>query len=149
MRILLCIAIVLATAAGATAAVVRHHGGPARTGPLELVAKAGKTVTITGPALTGLYPGMAGKPLVVTVRNANRFTIKVAAVTATVAAKTSVAGCIGPANLTVVPGPVTPSRILKGKSARATLLVSMPKTASNACQGARFALTFSAKAVKG
>ena len=145
MRILLCIAVVLATAAGAAAAVARHHQ-PSRAGQLELLAKAGKTVTITGPAITGLYPG-ASQAFTVTVKNLNAFTIKVAAVKGSVAAKTTAAGCAGPANVNVKPS--KPLTIAKRKSGRATLVVSMVASPANACQGARFTVNLSARAVKG
>lgn len=144
MRILLCIALLLATAAGAAAAVARHHQ-PARTGQLELLAKAGKTVTVTAVPASGLYPG-ASKPLVVTVRNLNAFTVKVAAVTGTVAAKTSAAGCAG-SFLTVV-APKKALTIKSTKSAKATLAVTLKSSAPDACQGAKFTLKLSAKAVK-
>jgi len=145
MRVLLCIAALLATAAGAAAAVARHHQ-PARTGQLELLAKVGKTVTVTAVPASGLYPG-ASKPLVVTVKNLNAFTVKVAAVKGTVAAKTSSAGCAG-SFLTVV-APKKALTIKQKKSAKATLAVTMKTTAPDACQGARFTLKLSAKAVKG
>jgi len=145
MRLLLCIAVVLAAIGGVAAAAARHQP-PAHTGPLELLAKTGKTVTMKG-SVAGLYPG-AAKPMVVTVKNANKFTIKVAAVKAKVAAKTTLAGCAGPANVKVKSS-TKALKIAKGKSAKATLTVSMLPTAANACQGAKFTLTLSAKAVKG
>ena len=138
MRLLLCIAVVLAAIGGVAAAAARHQP-PAHTGPLELLAKTGKTVTMKG-SVAGLYPG-AAKPMVVTVKNANKFTIKVAA-------KTTLAGCAGPANVKVRSS-TKALKIAKGKSAKATLTVSMLPTAANACQGAKFTLTLSAKAVKG
>jgi hypothetical protein len=64
-----------------------------------------------------------------------------------VAAATTVPGCGGPANLKV-----SASRgltIAKGKSARATLTVAMVPDPANACQGAKFTVNVSAKAVKG
>lgn len=146
MRLILCLTVLLATAAGAAAAVVRHHQA-APSARLELLARVGKTVTITGPALTGLYPG-AANTLVVTVRNLNAFTIRVAPVKGTVAAKTTAAGCAGPPNLAVKASAKT-LRIAKGKSAAAALTVTMAPDAADACQGARFMVQLSAKAVKG
>lgn len=145
MRLLLCIAVLLATAAAAAAAVA-HHQHPARAGQLELPAKAGKTVTVTAVPASGLYPG-ASRPLVVTVKNLNAFTIKVAAVKATVVAKTSSAGCAG--SYLAVVAPKKALTIKKSKSTKATLAVTMKTTAPDACQGAKFTLKLSAKAVKG
>ena len=146
MRLVLCIAAVLAAVAGVATAAARH-GQPAPTGQLELLAKVGKkTVTVTGAAVTGLYPG-ASKALVVTVKNLNAFTIKVPAVKASVVARTSAAGCPGSA-LTVAP-PKKALTIKRAKSAKATLTVTMQPSAPDGCQGAKFTLKLSARAVKG
>jgi hypothetical protein len=145
MRIVLCIAVVLAAAAGVATAAARH-GRPASAGPLELLAKAGKTVTVTGAAIGGLYPG-ASKPLVVTVKNLNAFTIKVAGVKAAVVAKTSTAGC--PGSFLTATAAKKALTIAKKRSARATLTVTMKATAPDSCQGAKFTLKLSARAVKG
>jgi hypothetical protein len=147
MRFLLATAAVLATAAGVAAASAAHQP-PAKTGPLELLAAAGKTVTVKGLPVSGLYPG-ASRPLTVTVKNLNGFTIKVPTVTTKVAAKTTIAGCAGmPPNL-VVTHARKPLTIAKKTSAKLTLIVTMPRTVANVCQGAKFSITVAVKAVKG
>ena len=147
MRFLLATAVVLATAGGVAAASAAHHQ-PAKTGPLELLAAAGKTVTVKGLPVSGLYPG-ASKPLTVTVKNLNGFTIKVPSVKTKVAAKTTVAGCTGTTTNLVVTHAKKTLTIKKKKSAKLTLFVTMPRTVANVCQGAKFSITVTVKAVKG
>ena len=147
MRFLLTTAVVLATAAGVAAASAAHQP-PAKTGPLELLAQAGKTVTVKGLPVSGLYPG-ATKPLVVTVKNLNGFTIKVPTVKIKVAAKTTVAGCTGATTNLVVTYAKKALKIAKKKSGKLTLTVTMPKTVANVCQGAKFSIAVTVKAVKG
>src|SRR5579862_3281979 len=117
MRLFLCIAVVLATAAGVAAAAARHQPPP-HTDPLELLAKAGKTVTATGVPISGLYPG-ASKPLVFTVKNANAYTVKVTPIKAAVALKTSAASCPG----TFVTATVVPKTLTIAKKKTRTLPV--------------------------
>ncbi len=147
MRFFLSTAVLLAVTAGlAVSAAARS--GPSQTGRLELLASAKKTVTLKGVPVTGLYPG-ASKTLVVTVKNGNHFKIKLATVKITMAAKTSLTGCAGSAtNLTVTRPNGTP-RIAPMKSGKLPLRVTMPRSVVNACQGARFSIAISVKAVKG
>jgi hypothetical protein len=147
MRFLLTTAVLLATAAGVAAASASHHS-PARTGPLELLAAAGKSVTVKGLPVSGLYPG-AVKPLIVTVKNLNGFTIKVPTVKTKVAAVTTVRGCAGTTMNLVVTHVNKTLTIKKKKSAKLPLTVTMPRTVANVCQGARFSITVTVKAVKG
>jgi hypothetical protein len=147
MRFLLTTAVLLATAAGVAAASTAHQP-PARTGPLELLAAAGKTVTVKGLPVSGLYPG-AVKPLTVTVKNLNGFTIKVPTVKTKVAATTTVRGCAGTTMNLVVTHARKTLTIAKKKSAKLPLTVTMPTTVANMCQGARFSITVTVKAVKG
>ena len=147
MRFLLTTAVLLATAAGVAAASAAHQP-PARTGPLELLAAAGKTVTVKGLPVSGLYPG-AVKPLTVTVKNLNGFTIKVPTVKTKVAAVTTVRGCAGTTMNLVVTHAKKTFTIAKKKSAKLPLTVTMPRTVANVCQGARFSITVTVKAVKG
>ena len=147
MRFLLTTAVLLATAAGVAAASAAHQP-PARTGPLELLAAAGKTVTVKGLPVSGLYPG-AAKPLTVTVKNLNGFTIKVPTVKTKVAAVTTVRGCAGTTMNLVVTHARKTLTIAKKKSRKLTLTVTMPRTVANVCQGARFSITVTVKAVKG
>ena len=147
MRFLLATAVVLATAAGVAAASAAHNP-PAKTGPVELLAAAGKTVTVKGLPVSGLYPG-ASKPLTVTVKNLNGFTIKVPSVKTKVAAKTTVAGCTGRTTNLVVTHVKKTLTIKKKKSVKLMLVVTMPRTVANVCQGAKFSITVTVKAVKG
>jgi hypothetical protein len=149
MRFLLTTAVLLATAAGvAAASASASHHSPARTGPLELLAAAGKSVTVKGLPVSGLYPG-AVKPLIVTVKNLNGFTIKVPTVKTKVAAVTTVRGCAGTTMNLVVTHVNKTLTIKKKKSAKLPLAVTMPRTVANVCQGARFSITVTVKAVKG
>jgi hypothetical protein len=149
MRFLLTTAVLLATAAGvAAASASASHHSPARTGPLELLAAAGKSVTVKGLPVSGLYPG-AVKPLIVTVKNLNGFTIKVPTVKTKVAAVTTVRGCAGTTMNLVVTHVNKTLTIKKKRSAKLPLTVTMPRTVANVCQGARFSITVTVKAVKG
>jgi hypothetical protein len=147
MRFLLTTAVVLATAAGVAAASAAHQP-PAKTGPLELLAAAGKTVTVKGLPVSGLYPG-ASKPLTVTVKNLNAFTIKVPTVKTKVAAKTTRAGCLGTTLNLVVTHAKKTLTIAKKKTGKLPLTVMMPRSVANACQGAKFSIAVTVKAVKG
>ncbi len=147
MRFFLSTTLLLAVAAGlAVSAVART--GPSHPGRLELLASAKKTVTLKGVPVTGLYPG-ASKTLMVTVKNGNHFKIKLATVKTTVAAKTSLTGCTGAAKNLTVARPTGTLTIAPVKSAKLILIVRMPRSVVNACQGARFTIAITVKAVKG
>jgi hypothetical protein len=145
MRLVLSIALVLATVAGVAAAAARHQQ-PARTGPLELVAKAGKTVTATGAHITGLAPH-ASKRMVFTFRNTNPYTVKVTPVKVAVARKTSAAGC--PGSFVTATAPKKAIRIAKTKTASLPVTVTMSPRATDPCQGVRFTISVTYRAVKG
>jgi hypothetical protein len=147
MRFFLSTTLLLAVAAGlAVSAAART--GPSHPGRLELLASVKKTVTVQGVPVTGLYPG-ASKTLTVTVKNGNHFKIKLATVKTTVAAKTSLTGCTGSAKNLTVARPKSALTIAPVKSGKLPLTVAMPRSVVNACQGARFTISISVKAVKG
>ena len=132
-------------AASAAAAAVTHAQQPASRGDLELIASVKKRVAITGVPVTGLYPG-AARSLTVKVTNPYAFQVKLGPVTTKVTSSNR-AGCSPAAsNLTVVS---TGSRsvTIRARAAKTVLLrATMPVTVANACQGARFTLSFSARA---
>jgi hypothetical protein len=138
--------LVLATASAAVASVT-HAGHPARAGAPELVASVKKPFSVTGVPVSGLYPG-ATRPLTVKVTNPYAFGIKIGPVTARVRSS-SRPGCTGAAtNLTATAGGSRSLPIGAHRSKTVILHVAMPSTVSNACQGARFALSFSARATR-
>jgi hypothetical protein len=58
-------------------------------------------------------------------------------------------GCAGLATNLTVTGPKSALKIAPMKSGKLTLTVTMPRSVVNACQGARFSIAVSVKAVKG
>ena len=147
MRFFLSITLLLAVAAGlAVSAAARS--GPSHPGRLELLASVKKTVTVKGVPITGLYPG-ASKTLTVTVKNGNHFKIKLATITTAVAAKTSLAGCTGSTGNLTVAHPNGTLKMAPMKTGKLPFTVTMPRSVANACQGARFTISITVKAVKG
>jgi hypothetical protein len=147
MRFFLSTTLLLAVAAGlAVSAAART--GPSHSGRLELLASVKKTVVLKSVPVTGLYPG-ASRTLAVTVKNGNHFEIKLATVTTTVAAKTSLTGCAGSGTNLTVTRPNGTLTIAPMKSGKLPLTVAMPRSVVNACQGARFTISIAVKAVKG
>jgi hypothetical protein len=143
---LLAPAITLVAASAAVASVTHAHHA-AQPGPPELVASVKKRVAIKGVPVTGLYPG-ATRPLTVKVTNSYPFAITVAPLTTRVRS-TNRQGCTGAAtNLVVVPAGARSLPIRPHKSKSVLLQVSMPSTVANACQGATFSLSFSARATR-
>ena len=138
--------LVLATASAAVAAVT-HAGHPAQAGAPELVASVKQPVSITGVPVTGLYPG-ASRPLTVKVTNPYAFGIKIGPVTARVLSSNRPGCTASSANLTATAGGSRSLPIGAHRSRTVLLHVTMPSTVSNACQGARFALSFSARATR-
>jgi hypothetical protein len=146
MRFFLSTALVLATAAG-VAAHVTAPGPRAADGRMELIASVKHAVSVTSTPVVGLYPG-ATKALTLRIKNTYAYPIKITAVNAKIAGATNRAGCAGTAqNLAVTPGRGTLA-IKPRKSAPVVMTVVMPSTAVDACQGARFAITFAARAVR-
>lgn len=145
MRLLLSMIVMLTTAAGVAVAAVGHYHHPARHGGLQLVA-AKSTLGLKGIPVTGLYPG-ASKKLSVQITNAFPYKIKVSGISAKVAPVTGRAGCVGSAaNLVVKPS--AKSTIAAKKRRTVTILVTMPRTVANACQGAKFTISLKGKATK-
>ncbi len=145
MRLVLSIALVLATVAGVAGAAARHQQ-PARTGQLELLAGTGKTVTAEGAPFTGLYPG-ASKRMVFTFKNVTPFTVKVTPVKTAVARKTSAPGC--PGTFVTATAPRKALMVAKKRTARLVVMVTMSTRATDPCQGARFTVSVTYRAVKG
>jgi hypothetical protein len=141
---LLPILIVLGIA-GAGVAVHEHHSPPAPTG-LQMVAST-KGFRLSGLRVRGLYPGVT-RPMTVKIKNPYAFSIKVPKVKARVATATNVPGCSGvPGNLTVK-APKGALVVPKRKTKTLVLQIAMPSTVANACQGAAFKITLSARAKK-
>jgi hypothetical protein len=146
MRFLLTIAVVLAAAAGLAA----HAPGRAAPQParLELIALLKHPVTVTSAPVTGLYPG-SSKTLTVRVKSNYSWKIKIPKLTAKVSAATSRTGCAGgPANL-VLSTSGRAITINPRKTGTIRLTVTMPRTVADACQGATFRISLTARAIKG
>ena len=91
---------------------------------------------------------LATKPLIVRVKNTYAYPIKVPVLKTTLAAATTRPGCVATrANLLVSRsgGAIT---VKPRKTAAVVMTVVMPGTVADACQGATFALTFTARAVR-
>ncbi|HEY7258915.1 MAG TPA: hypothetical protein VH459_07590 [Gaiellales bacterium] len=139
--------ILVLVSASAAVASVTHTRHPAQTGAPELVASVKKPFSITGVPVTGLYPG-ASRPLTVKVTNPYTFAIKIGPVTARVRSSNR-PGCTAAAtNLTATAGGSRSLPIGAHRSKTVVLHVAMPSTVSNACQGARFTLSFGARATR-
>ena len=146
MRFLLSTAAVLAAAAGVAAHAAGHPAAPG-PGRLELIAALNHPVTVTSVPVTGLYPGVA-RTLTVRVKNPYTWRIKVPSLRAKPAAATSRAGCAGiPANL-VLSRRSRAIIIMPKKTGTILLTVTMPRTVANACQGATFRISLTARATK-
>ncbi|HEY3763870.1 MAG TPA: hypothetical protein VGL44_01830 [Gaiellales bacterium] len=148
MRFLVSTAVVLAVTAGVALSSAAHPG-PAHTGRLELLASTKKPVTVKGVPLAGLYPG-ASRTLTAMIKNPNSGRIKIATIKTKVT-KTSIAGCSTAAqNLTVtVTHPKAGLKIAPKKSAKLVLAVMMPTSVADACQGAKFTISITIRAIKG
>jgi hypothetical protein len=146
MRFLLSTAVVLAAAAGVAAHTAGHPASD--PGRLELIASLMHSVTVTSVPVAGLYPG-AARTLTVQVKSPYGWKIKVPSLKAKVAAATSRAGCAGiPANL-VLSRTSRAITIMPKKTGKILVTVTMPRTVANACQGATFRISLTARAVKG
>ena|SRR6185437_655991 len=147
MRLLLSTAVVLVAAAGVASHVATSGASPDR-GRMELIASVQHAVTLAAPPVTGLYPG-AGRGFTLQIKNTYPYPVRITAVKAKVAAATNRPGCAGiQTNLTVTHkgGAFT---IRPKKAAAVIMTVVMPKTVADACQGATFKITFTARAVRG
>jgi hypothetical protein len=147
MRLLLSIAVVLAAAAGVASHVAVSGASPDR-GRMELIASVQHAVTVTAPPVTGLYPG-AGRAFTLQIRNTYPYPVRVTAVKAKVAAATNRPGCAGTQTNLTVTHKGGAFAIKPKKAAAVIMTVVMPKTVADACQGATFKITFTARAVRG
>ena len=147
MRVLLSTAVVLAAAAGVASHVAGSGASPDR-GRMELIASVQHAVTVTAPPVTGLYP-RATRTFTLRIKNTYPYPVRVTAVKAQVAAATNRPGCTGVrTNLTVMHGGGA-FGIKPKKTAAVIMTVVMPGTAVDACQGAVFKITYTARAVRG
>lgn len=147
MRFLLSTAVVVAAAAGVASHVATSGASPDR-GRMELIASVKHAVSVTATSATGLYPG-ATRAMTLQIKNTYPYPIKVTAVKARVAAATNHAGCTGaPTNLTVTHRGGA-FAIKPKKTAPVVMTVVMPSSVVDACQGATFKVTFTARAVRG
>jgi len=135
-------------AASAAAAAVTHVHRPAPRGDAELVASVTKRFSITGVPVTGLYPG-ATRSLTVKVKNVYGFPIKVGPLNARVKSSNRQGCAAAAANLSVVAAGARSVPIRAHKTKTVVLRVTMPHTVANACQGAKFSLSFTARATRG
>ena len=94
-------------------------------------------------------PKRATKVFQVKITNPYTFSIRVPALTATVAARTTKVGCTGAkTNIVVTTKGMRAVVIPKRTSRYATIHVTMPSTVANACQGARFTITLRGRATR-
>lgn len=147
MRFLLSTAVVLAAAAGIASHVASSGASPHRVG-MELIASVKHTVSVTATPLTGLYPG-ATKTLTLQIKNTYPYAVKITAVKTKIAAATNRAGCAGTRTNLIVSHRGGAFTIKPKKSTSIIMTVVMPPTVVNACQGATFKITFTARAVRG
>jgi hypothetical protein len=146
MRVLLTTAVVLATAAGVAAHVAAPGSGPAQ-GRMELIASVKHTVSVTSTPVAGLYPG-ASKTLTLQVKNTYGYPVKITAVKTRIAAATTRPGCAGTRANLVISRRAGAILVKPKKTVPVVMTVVMPATVADACQGATFRMTFTARAVR-
>lgn len=147
MRFLLSTAVVLAAAAGVASHVATSGASPDRGG-MELIASVSHAVSVTAAPATGLYP-RASRPMTLTIKNTYSYPVKITAVKAKIAAATNRPGCVGTRTNLLVSHTGGPFTIKPKKSHPVIMTVMMPTTVVDACQGATFKITFTARAVRG
>jgi len=147
MRFLLSTAVVLAAAAGVASHVAASGAAPDR-GRMELIASVKHTVSVTSTPVVGLYPG-AAKTLTLRIKNTYPYPVKITAVKTKIAAPTNRPGCTGTRTNLLVSHRGGAIPIKPKKTASVIMTVVMPSTVLNACQGATFKITFTARAVRG
>ena len=147
MRFLLSTAVVLAAAAGVASHVSASGASPDR-GTMELIASVHHAVSVTGTSATGLYPG-ATKTMTLQIKNTYPYPVKITALKARVAAATNRRVCTGTRSNLTVTHRGGAFAIKPRKSTPVIMTVMMPKTVADACQGATFKITFTARAVRG
>ncbi|HEY2216210.1 MAG TPA: hypothetical protein VGH21_01860 [Solirubrobacteraceae bacterium] len=122
----------------------------------ETKETSGKPFTVTGNASGPLAPGM-GRSLSITLTNPNNVVITVTALSASVAAGSSKAGCDGPTNLQLTQSNLSSSNTLtipaNGQVTLPSGAVSAPQVQmldlpvnQDACKGAAFKFTYSGSA---
>ncbi len=146
MRFLLSTAVVLAAAAGVAAHVAAPGPGPG-DGRMELIASVKHAVSVTSTPVTGLYP-RATKTLTLQIKNTYAYAVKITAVKTKIAAATSRPGCAGTRANLVINRKAGAFVIKPKKTALVVMTVVMPPTVADACQGATFRMTFTARAVR-
>jgi hypothetical protein len=147
MRFFLSAAVVFAAAAGLAARAAAPGPGPGE-GRMVLIASVKHAVTVTSTPVTGLYPG-ATRPLALRVKNTYSFPIRITAVKTKVAAATTRPGCAGTRTNLIISRRGAAFSINPNKTAIVVMTVVMPATVEDACQGATFKFTFTARAVRG
>jgi len=147
MRFLLSTAVVLAAAAGVASHVAASGASPDR-GRMELIASVQHTVSVTAAPVTGLYP-RASKNLTLQVKNTYPYPVKITALKTKIAPATNRAGCAGTRTNLIVSHKGGAFTIKPKKSSPVIMTVVMPGTVVDACQGATFKITFTARAVRG
>ncbi len=147
MRFLLSTAVALAAAAGVAAHVAAPGAGPDR-GRMELIASVKHAVSVTSTPVTGLYPG-ASKGLTLRIKNTYPYPVKITSVKTKIAAATNHPGCGGVRTNLLVSRRAGAVKIKPKKTAKVIMTVVMPATVLDACQGATFKITFTARAVRG
>ena len=122
----------------------------------EVTETAGKPFTVTGNASGPLAPGLA-RSLAITLTNPNSVAITVTALSASVAAGSSNAGCDGPTNLQLTQSNVSEANPVaipangnvtlpsSAVSAPQVLMKDLPVN-QDACKGASFMFTYSGSA---
>jgi hypothetical protein len=122
----------------------------------EVTEPAGKPFTVTGNASGPLAPGLT-RSLAITLTNPNSVAITVTALSASVTAGSSNAGCDGPANLQLTQSSISEANPLtiaaNGHVALPSGAVSAPQVLmkdlpvnQDACKGASFTFTYSGSA---
>ena len=147
MRFLLSTAVVLAAAAGVASHIAVSGASPDR-GRMELIASVRHAVSVTATPVTGLYPG-AAKNLALQIKNTYPYAVKITAVKAKIAAATNRPGCAGTRTNLTLTHRGRAFTINPRKAAPVIMTVVMPRTVADACQGATFKITFTARAVRG
>ena len=147
MRFLLSTAVVLAAAAGVASHVATSGATPDRS-RMELIASVQHTVTVTATPITGLYPNDS-QTMTVQIKNTYAYPVRITAVKTKVAAATSRPGCTGSRTNILVSHRNGAFTIKPKKAVPVMMTVVMPKTVVDACQGATFKFTFTARAVRG
>ena len=147
MRFLLSTAVVLAAAAGVAAHVAAPGPGP-QNGRMELIASVNHTVSVTSSPATGLYPGEPPQPLMLRIKNTYGYAVKITAVKTKLAAATNRPGCAGTRANLVISHKAGVIVIKPKTTVPVVMTVVMPPTVADACQGATFRMTFTARAVR-